>query len=190
MDGPTVIPPERATAAENEAAPSLEAKDGDVYRFSYSQESWERAKTRMGGGDLNWCFDGQLICRDGLLCDTYWGLSWGGDGGRYFTVAEALAAGTLEFVCNINDTEKIREDELQLYAEGDAFNLSHQHGCYRYFVKRTGVRKDKDRLRTAVHQKVHAAREAVAAAVRNLEYTIERREHLLPLIEAGEEKWL
>lgn len=66
------------------SAPPLELKDGDVYRFVYSDESWTKAKNGMGHGDLNWCFDGKLVYRDGLLCDTYWGLNWHGDNGRYF----------------------------------------------------------------------------------------------------------
>ena len=104
---------------------TIEPKDGDVYRFSYNELAWVRAK-KYGHGDLHWCFDGQLVFRDGLFCDTYWGLSWRGTDGRHFTVAEAMTSGTLSRVCNLNDVEKIREDEYPLYAEGDAFNLSHQ----------------------------------------------------------------
>src|ERR1051325_4089891 len=125
-----------------ETATTIEPKDGDVYQFVYSEESWKRAKSGVGHGDLRWCFDGQLIFRDGLLCDTYWGLDWRGDTGRYFTIAEAVAKGTLTFVCNLNDVEKIPDYDFPLYAAGDAFNLTHQHGCYKYFVKRRGAKKD------------------------------------------------
>jgi hypothetical protein len=38
-----------------------------------------------------------------------------------------------------------------------------------------------------VNRKVKEARTAVDDAVRNLEYAVTRREHLLPRIEAGEE---
>lgn len=166
---------------------SIQPKDGDVYRFVYSRESWDRAKTRMGGGDLNWAFDGQLVFRDGWLCDTYWGLDWRGDTGRRFRVAEAVASGELTFICNLNDVEKIRDYEYELYAEADAFNLSHQHGCYKHFVKRKGARKDPEQMRRVLDKKVADARHAVDSAVRQLEYSVARRVELLPRIEAGEE---
>lgn len=170
------------TTATKEPETSIAPKDGDVYRFAYNQEQYERAR-----GDLRWCFDGQLVYRDGLLCDTYWGLNWRGDNGRSFTVAKAQSQGILEFVCNLNDVEKIREDEYQLYADGDTFNLSHQHGCYKHYVKRRGARKDKERMLAAVHQKVTDARNDVERAVRNLEHAVRRCEQLVPRIEAGEE---
>ncbi len=165
----------------------IQPKDGDVYKFRYSAESWERAKTRMGGSDLNWCFDGQLVYRDGLLCDTYWGLGWRGDNGRSFTVAKAQADGTVEYVCNLSEVEKIRPDEYELYADGDAFNLSHQHGCYKHFVKRIGAKRDKERQLLALDAKVKAARDRIESATRDLEWAARRRAELAPRIEAGEE---
>lgn len=166
---------------------SIKPRDGDVYRFVYSQAEWERARSGLGHGDLNWAFDGQLIYRDGLLCDTYWGLDWRGDTGRRFHVAEAVAKGKLTFVCNINDVETIRDYEYELYAESDAFNLCHQHGCYKHFVKRKGAKRDPERMRAVVERKVAEARSAVDSAIRQLEYAVARRQQLLPRIEAGEE---
>ena len=171
----------------NEPQSAIQPRDSDVYRFTYSAKAWATARNSIGHGDLNWCFDGQLIYRDGRLCDTYWGLSWGGDHGRRFTVAEAQAEGALAFVCNLHDVEKIREDEYPLYADGDAFNLSHQHGCYKYFVRRRGAKKDAERMRAAVHRKVQEAQHEVERAAWNLEYAVQRREQLLPRIDTGEE---
>lgn len=168
-----------ATAAENETIP---ARDGDVYRFAYNQSEYEKAR-----GDLNWCFDGQLVCRNGQLHDTYWGLERHGDTGRSFSVAEAQAQGLLRFVCNLNDVEKIQEYEYPLYADGDAFNLSHQHSCYKYYVKRRGAKKDQQLMLDALNRKVQNARDDIDRAVRNLEYAVERRQQLTPRIEAGEE---
>lgn len=168
-------------------APAVAPVAGDVYRFTYSAESWQRAKDNRFGSDLHWCFDGQLVYRDGLLCDTYWGFDWRGDNGRAFTVADAQAKGTLEFVCNIGDVEKIRPDEFALYAEGDAFNLSHQHHCHNYYVKRRGAKKDKALMLAALSKKVQDAHAEVQRAARNLEWAAAQRERLTPRIEAGDE---
>ncbi len=166
---------------------SIQPKDGDVYRFSYSEASWQKAKSGLGHGDLHWCFDGQLVFRDGLLCDTYWGLNWRGDGGRYFKVAEAVSAGTLTLVCNLNDVEKIAEYDYPIYADGDAFNLSYQSGCYKHFVKRIAAKKDKQKMLDALQAKVVEARKAIDAASWQLECAVRRQVELTPRIEAGDE---
>lgn len=166
---------------------AVNPRDGDVYRFTYSHESLERAKTSFGGSDFRWCFDGQLVYCCGRLEDTYWGIQRHGVDGRVFTVEEALFKGSLEFVCNLHDVEKIPESEVHLYADGDAFNLSYQHGCYRHFVKRSGARKHSTRMREAVERMVTDAGDLVERAHRNLRYAKLRRAELLAQIEAGEE---
>lgn len=161
---------------------AIQPKDGDVFGFAYNQAEYE--KTR---GDLHWCFDGQLVWNGAKFYDTYWGLTRGAVDGRGFTLAEAEAQGILHFVCNLNDVEKIQDYEYELYAEGDAFNLSHQHACCRYYVKRKGARKSVDKMRAALDRKVKDARDAIDRGVWNLECAVRRREELLPRIEAGEE---
>lgn len=157
-------------------------KDGDVFSFAYHQAEYDKAR-----GDLHWCFDGQLVWRDGQFVDSYWGLARRGVDGRTFSLADALMKGVLCFVCNLNDVEKIQDYEFELYAEDDAFNLSHQHGCYKHYVKRKGARKSADLMREALNRKVTQARDDIDRAIRNLEYAVLRREQLLPRIDAGEE---
>lgn len=164
--------------------------EGDVFRFAYNDAARERAKTSGWHSDLHWCFDGQLVCRDGRLCDTYWGLTWGGDGGRSFTPAKAEAEGTLTFVCNLQDVETIHEGEYPLYADGDAFDLSHQHGCYKFYAKKRGAKKDRALMLAALRQKVTDARKTVERDTWNLECAIRREEQLSSRIEAGEEPHL
>jgi hypothetical protein len=161
---------------------AIEPKDGDVFRFGYNQAEYDQAR-----GDLNWCFDGQLVYRGGRFIDTYWGLERSGVDGRTFTLAEAQAKGVLRFVCNLSEVEKIRPEEYELYADGDAFNLSHQHGCYKHYVKRKGAKKDPQRMTAALYRKVQDARNEIDRAVRNLEWAVSHRDRLLPRIENGEE---
>src|SRR5690554_3386380 len=98
------------------ATDTLVLREGDVYRFSYHQD---RAR-----GDLSWCFDGQVVVRDGRLVDTYWGgtaVDYGD--GRVVQPSE----GTLTFVCNLADVEDIHESERRYYADEDVIDLSWQH---------------------------------------------------------------
>lgn len=158
-------------------------REGDVFAFAYHQAEHEKAR-----GDLNWCFDGQLVYRGGdRLVDTYWGLERSYSEGRAFTVEEAQARGTLRFVCNLADVEKIQPHEYELYADGDAFNLSHQHGCYKHYVRRKGAKKDRERMTALVHRRVREAHDEVERAARNLEWRVVERERALAKIAAGEE---
>lgn len=112
----------------------IQFREGDVFRFRYSDE--RIAKARAVHHDLHWCFDGQVIVRDGKLCDTYWAgyrLSSGGDQ-KVVTPED----GTLEFICNLNDVERIKEYQTRYYDESEVFNLSYQHGCYRFFAVKKG----------------------------------------------------
>lgn len=168
--------------AEDRNSLAREIRDGDVFGFAYNQAEYDKAR-----GDLHWCFDGQLVARDGKLYDTYWGLDRRGVDGRDFSPAEAESRGLLRFVCNLNDVEKIDEREYPLYADGDAFNLSHQHGCYKHFVKRKGAKKDPDRMIAAAHKLVANARDDIERGVSRLEYAVHRRDELLARIKAGEE---
>jgi hypothetical protein len=161
--------------------------DGDVFAFSYNQAARARARDGLGHGDLSWCFDGQLVWRRDHFVDSYWGIEAGVVDGRKMTWSEALRDGSLRFLCNLNDVESIREDQYPLYGDGDAFNLSHQHGCHKFFVKRRGAKKNKARMAEAVEAKVTSARSEVDRAVNALMYAVARRAELLPLIEAGEE---
>ena len=153
----------------------------DVYRFSYSAE-W---RTKLF--EPSHCFDGQLIYREGVLTDTYWGIEPRGDGGRRFSQQEAEQKGALTFVCNLNDVEQIQEHLFPQYADGDAFNLSHQHGCYKYFVVKKGARKSTEKRLAILAERVktakHEAEYAMRAAFNRIEQCQEQRYRL----ESGED---
>ena len=135
---------------------------GDVFRFQYSEESWRKAKEGLGHGDLNWCFDGRLIYNGEVFLDTYW-MSSKYDGSRRvgfdltawssvktMSIEKAAADGTLTFVCNFNECEPIDVGEFSLYAGGDAFDLTHQHGCYKFFLRRKGAMPDAGKVRVEI----------------------------------------
>lgn len=166
---------------------ATELRVGDVFAFAYSEESWNKARTGLGHGDLRWAFDGQLVFRDGALIDSYWGLGGNAADGRQFSFAEAEAKGTLTFLCNLNDVELIRQDEFPLYTKGDAFDLSYNHGCHKYFVRKRGATKNSTLMLAALNDKVSAAEHEIQQAVRALMYAVERRAELRPRIEAGEQ---
>lgn len=128
----------------------MELKVNDVYKFWYNEEWREKIF------DPNWCFDGQLIVKQNrngelFLEDTYW---YGSGENKCFTLEQALERGVLIFVCNLNDIELIKENELNYYADDDIFNLSRQHGCYKEFYKRKGTEKSSDKMEEVLKYKI------------------------------------
>jgi len=152
------------TATSDLTATSLVLHEGDVFRFSYSAETREAAKRGIGHGDLDWCFDGQLVVWDGTLRDTYWSFGRSTDG-RRLTLKEAQSQGTLTFVVNLDDVREVPESETRYYADADCFNLSHQHGCYKKYAVRKTAKKNAERMLAEIDERMrHVRREADSVA--------------------------
>lgn len=141
---------------------TLTIREGDVYRFSYHPEVL--AKFR---GDPYWCFDGQVVARKGRLLDTYWmGASWSESGDN--RVVNPLE-GTLTFVCNLGDVQRIEEWEQRYYADEDVLNLSYQHGCYKRFAVRNGTQRSAAKMQAWLRALATQHRREIEFRVRQLE---------------------
>ena len=139
-------------------------QEGDVYRFSYNAESQPF--------DPHHCFDGQLIARwNGgrmSLEDTYWGFA-GGSSNRWFYVENAKEKGALTFVCNLSEVVDIEHYNLHYWAREDVFNLSHQHGCYKKFVRRKDALRSKEAMLSHLYGQLQEARQEVNSALSKVE---------------------
>lgn len=147
-------------------------KERDVFRFSYS----DAAIARMRSPNPYWCFDGQLIVRNGRLCDTYWAghkLSAGGDE-RVVRPED----GDLQFICNLDDVQEIHESECRYYDSADIINLSHQHGCYRFFAIRKGTPKSQRAMLDWLDKKAECLRGDITLSRRHLEQIAAQREEV------------
>lgn len=125
----------------------MELKLNDVYRFRYNDPSKNYNSYH--------CFDGQLIVKQKAssnlyLEDTY----WCSGGNRTFTLEQALREGKLNFVCNLNEVEKINESELKYYADEDIFDLSYQHSCYKKYVKRKDAVRCPEKMERVLIRKI------------------------------------
>lgn len=149
---------------------TMSIKPGDVFRFSWHYDESKQHTDRM------WCFDGKLVAHqagDGiLLVDTYWdgGQRVHSDAGKRFTPEEAFKAGSLEFICNLNDVEPVKDYECRWYDKEDLFDLSYQHRCYGRYMKRKGAKKSKEAMRRALAEDRREVEENLRAAVHKLEW--------------------
>ncbi|MGJ0846534.1 hypothetical protein ACR77J_07590 [Tissierella praeacuta] len=141
----------------------MELKLGDIYSFRYK---YEYIKDKAG--DPYHCLDGQLIVKKDIndklyLQDTYWGgISLDDDyDSRVFTLESALKLGELEFICNIENIERIKEYEMDFYADEDAFNLSHQHRCYKAYYKKKDSQKCPKKMEEVLLYKIERAKSEI-----------------------------
>lgn len=158
------------------ATAAIEFREGDVYRFSYSEAARERWRT-----DPYWCFDGQVVVRNGQLCDTYW--SFGACGDARVVRPED---GTLTFVCNLNDVREVKEYECKHYAESDCFNLSSQHGCYKRFAVRKDAPRSPERMLEEIRKKEQAIRDEMERVVRGGGHDLMRLGEMRAKLECGD----
>ncbi len=141
---------------------TIDLKVNDVFRFRFSAEEIKKRP-------YPWhCFDGQLVVRarkDGslYLVDTYWAFGSYGDS-KSFSLEAIENIGTIEYVCNLDDVEKMNEWENMYYSDEDIFNLSYQAGCYKYWVKKKGAVRSLDKMLKSVTEKIEQAERDIKSA--------------------------
>jgi hypothetical protein len=137
------------------------------------------------------CFDGQLIVKqrengDLYFMDTYWaskhnGFTHYGDN-RWMSIEDAQKNGVLTFRCNLDEVEEVNEGERLYHADEDVLDLSYQNGCYKFFVKRKGAVRSKDKMIESVKQKLEDALHRKSSA----EWSIEKYTELLAKVQSGD----
>jgi len=151
--------------------------EGDVFRFAYSDA--ERERRGRDGRDPNWCFDGQVIVRNGRLCDTYWSESIDP---RTVTPEE----GALTFVCNLAEVVDIQSYEVIHYDEADVMDLTSHRGHRQRFVVRKGTQTSVKRMLAEVTKKEHALIAEMESSVRLCGHTLAQLGGLRARLETGD----
>ena len=153
-------------------------KKNDVYRFQYNQGEIGK----MGGSWFaDHCFDGQFVVKeeDGKLyfVDTYWSFGNNGDSKR-IEVSDAKKKGKLMFVCNLNDVEEIDESRMVYFADKDLFNLSYQHGCYKFFAVRKGAERNSEKMLSELNNRIQKEKKEIEYGIRRIEQLTEQKTKL------------
>lgn len=170
---------------QNRLLAAVQFNENDVFSFRYNEAE---LKARFSP---HHCFDGQFIVKvnskgEKYFVDTYWASKYDGftayQDVKSRTIDEALSQGELTFRCNLNDVEEIKEWEKEYYDDEDIFNLSYQHSCYSYFVKKKGAVKSQAKMLQSIKTKIEEAEYKKQSAERD----IVRHNDTLKKIEAGD----
>lgn len=147
-------------------------REGDIYKWYFKNDAEYRAK--CGGGTAYWCVDNRCVMKNGKLVDTYW------DGVKRASSSSNILDPEkvdLEFICNLNDIEFIKEYQIEDYDK--VYNLSHQKGCYKVFAINKGAQISNKALRI----KYQKLLEQAEYQKRSAEWDIERYTKLLEELE-------
>jgi hypothetical protein len=121
-------------------------REWDIYNFCYNSETLDKYNKAYPGADTH-CFEGILIARYHgdvlMLFDTYWEI--GGMTGKVFTIEQAHAKGTLEYVGNLHELEPGFKSDYRYYKSEDLVTLHTQHACVEsciYHYRRQNAQRD------------------------------------------------
>ncbi len=164
----------------------MKVKENDVFDFRYKPEVEDKINESWGGSSRH-CFDGQLIAKKDYknhwsFVDTYWSFGNGGDDSHSFSLKEIREQGKITFVCNLADIEEIQEYEQKYYDDKDIFNLSHQHGCYKFYAIKKGTKKSNTKMLKTVNDKIQEAKRDLERAGDKIEEYSQKKTK----IEAGD----
>lgn len=144
-------------------------REGDVFRFSYS----EATRKKNPGWDYHWCFDGQLVADDrGRLRDTYWS-SGGSDGKSWESREAAERDGTLTFVCNMKDVDVMEEWQTRRFSPEDVFDLTQHHGYRKKFAVRKGAQPNQALMLERIDEHIAKRLEDAESAARSAKFDAE-----------------
>lgn len=150
-------------------------KELDVYEFTYNKDLRERDNY------INHCFDGILIVRksdDGelYLQDTYT------SDGRVFSLKDAKNKGNLDFMCNLNNVDKIDIRDTIYYEESDVVTLHCQHGYQtKYYLK-----KNAKKSATQMVYYINKQLEDKQNKIESLEHDMKMYKEKLKKVKSGE----
>jgi hypothetical protein len=140
-----------------------------MYLFRYNEQ---QLAVRT---DPHHCFDGILVSNGTMLIDTYWT-----SGGRRFTLKEAQAQGTIEFLCNLEEMKEIREADVQYF--DDVITLFIHAGHRKKFL----IKKEQPRSQTKMLENI---KDKIAEKIRVISMAqdnIERLELVKAKVESGD----
>ena len=101
-------------------------KDGDIFRWSYTEKALKAKNHGRNGGTTYWCMSQIGIWREDrqALVHTY----WSGADDRWFGVEDINTILILKFVANINELDQINnKGYFNNYDSSDCIDISHSN---------------------------------------------------------------
>lgn len=149
-------------------------KKNDVFSFRYNEEA-----RKKHFGDIYHCFDGILVAKqrdDGTLYlqDTY----WGGSDSRVIYIEDVNNKGTIEFICNLDEMESIKESEMVYFNDEDIVRLGIHKGYQTRILIKKGTERSKEKMIQSIKDKISESQSCIEWNKRCIETLNEKLEKL------------
>lgn len=149
-------------------------KDGDVFSWSYNDETLKAKNDGNNGGTTYWCCSMIAIFYDryylderkGYLEDTYWSTS---SNNRRFFMDDINDKLKLRYMGNLNDYERADEYDQMYYADKDCLNLNHPNSTRGNFYIRKGAVKDVDKMKRILKRNAYTLARKIENDLRDIE---------------------
>lgn len=143
----------------------------DYFIFRYNEKEIEKRFEPYH------CFDGKMTVRkvgdEWYLVDGY----WSGDNVRK-TIKQALDEGSLKFICNLNDVEKIDKYKLDYYIDEDIVNLTSQKGYNGHYSIFKDAERNKEKMIKILKHKISNAEHNIQSSNREIVVAEEKIEEI------------
>ena len=125
-------------------------KNGDVFRWSYTDQKLKEKKDGNNGGTTYWCCSQIAIYEEGRLRDTYW--STGGN--KTWTPEQAEKDLELTSLGNIYEYRRAHHSERVHYLDKDCLDLNHSNSTSGNFYIRKDAKKDVAKMKRIMQRNI------------------------------------
>lgn len=146
-------------------------KNGDIFRWSYNDETLKKMGLHSSSGTLYWCCSRIGVFNDGYLEDTFWSSSTD----KCFSVDNIKDKLILEFVANEDDLISSEPRERAYYLDSDCVDLNHPNSTIGNFYLRKGAKKNLEKM----EQILKRERNNIASSIQSQLRSISQLDELL-----------
>lgn len=144
------------------------AKHGDIFRWSWNEETRKSKKLSERAGTLYWCCSRICVFKeDNKFWDTYCGGSdYNND--KRFTIEQAETMLDLKYVANFDDLEISQPYKRAYYDDKDCVDLNHANSSRGNFYIKKGAKKSIDKMSLVLERAIEDAKSEAERAKRRL----------------------
>jgi len=134
-------------------------KNGDIYRWSWNDDEYDKRGLEIQSGTLYWCCSRIGIVDEDYLVDTYWGY---GSNNKFFTKEQCTEKIDLVYVGNINELEEADPRQRAYYLDEDCVDLRHANNrSDSNFYIRKGAKKNLDKMKRVLQREIRDKEESI-----------------------------
>lgn len=141
-------------------------KENDIFRWRYLDD-------KEHSDYLNyWCKSRIMICRNGILKDTY----WSGSDGFAIKVEDAQSRFRLilTYIGNLDELKPIGKHDFDYYADDDIVDISHENMSRSGFYIKKDAKRCKDKILKKLNEKAEYEKDKANWALKSHKDLIER----------------